>query len=220
MPFSASGDLRVSPRNDAMTYAAGTAAVTDIVDRGKPVGSGYLPGQPSMWFFIIGDLVIFGVYFVSYMIYRGQNHAIFLESQHHLDQQIAALNTIVLLTSSLCVALGTEAARGGKMGDAFGLFRAAFIVGALFPLLKVAAWIPEILSGLTPGKNLFFIFYFVMTGLHLVHVLAGLTLMIFVMNNLRTSPHPSIRFVETGAMYWHMVDVLWLVLFAVFYLMR
>jgi nitric oxide reductase NorE protein len=203
-----------------MRHAAGTVAATGDVDKGRPGASGYLPGEPSMWFFIIGDLLIFGVYFVCYMIYRGQNHEIFLEGQQQLNQQVAALNTVVLLTSSLCVALGTEAARAEKNADALGLFRAAFVVGALFPLLKVSAWIPEIRAGLTPGKNLFFIFYYVMTGLHLVHVLAGLTLMAFVMNNLRTAPHPSVRFVETGAMYWHMVDVLWLVLFAVFYVMR
>ena len=65
-----------------------------------------------MWFFIIGDLLIFGVYFVAYMIYRGQNQALFLHSQQYLNQGIGATNTVVLLTSSLFVALGTQAARG------------------------------------------------------------------------------------------------------------
>jgi nitric oxide reductase NorE protein len=191
-------------------------------DSGKrgPVASEYLPGEPSMWFFIIGDLIIFGVYFVCYMAYRGPDHETFLQSQQHLNQSIGVVNTVILLTSSLFVALGTAAAREGEAGDARRLFGAAVSTGALFPLLKMFEWIPEVRAGLTPGTNLFFLFYYVMTGLHLVHILVGLTLMGFVMKALRSAAWPPVRFVETAAMYWHMVDVLWLVLFAVFYLMR
>lgn len=198
-----------------MTSTTGAVAA----GKGQRNSAGYLPGQPGIWFFIIGDLLIFGVYFVCYITYRGQNHELFLESQQRLNQQIGVINTIILLTSSLLVALGTEAARGGKNNDAFRLFGVAFAVGALFPLLKLSEWIPEIGAGLTPGKNMFFLFYYVMTGLHLVHVVLGLAVIGYVIDELR-SPRPSIRFAETGAMYWHMVDVLWLVLFAVFYLMR
>jgi nitric oxide reductase NorE protein len=92
--------------------------------------------------------------------------------------------------------------------------------GAAFPLLKMFEWIPEICSGLTPGKNLFFMYYYVMTGMHLCHVALGLVIMCFILRNLKTSKAPKISFVETGATYWHMVDVLWLVLFALLYLMR
>jgi len=190
------------------------------IDERQPLTAGRVPGASSMWFFIIGDLLIFGVYFVSYMIYRGQNQALFLHSQQYLSQGIGATNTVVLLTSSLFVALGTQAARGGKSVAAYRLFSLAFAFGAVFPLLKMAEWIPKINAGLTPGENLFFMYYYMMTGLHLCHVLLGLLIMGFVLRNLRVSTAPDIQFVETGAMYWHMVDVLWLVLFALFYLMR
>src|SRR3546814_1188272 len=76
-----------------------------------------LPCESSMWFFVIGDLFIFAVYFVLYMVYRGQHHALFLQSQHHLNQGIAVINTVVLLSSSLFVALATGAARNGKVRD-------------------------------------------------------------------------------------------------------
>jgi nitric oxide reductase NorE protein len=203
-----------------MANAIGVAMIDADPGKRSVVSSGYLPGEPSMWFFIIGDLIIFGVYFVSYMAYRGQNHATFLRSQQHLNQSIGVVNTVILLTSSLFVALGTAAAREGKAVDARRLFAMAAAAGAVFPLLKMFEWIPEVRAGLTPGTNLFFMFYYVMTGLHLVHVLVGLTLMGFVMNTLRTAAPPPIRFVETAGLYWHMVDVLWLVLFALFYLMR
>ncbi|MBI3689683.1 MAG: cytochrome c oxidase subunit 3 family protein [Mycolicibacterium aromaticivorans] len=180
----------------------------------------HIPGDPSMWFFVIGDLLIFGIYFVGYVYYRGQNSDLFLQSQARLNVDIGAINTIVLLTSSLFVVLGTTAARAGNPADALRRFVVALVLGAAFPILKMFEWIPEITAGITPGTNLFFMFYLVMTGLHLCHVLLGLVILCFVVRNLKASTKPKISFVETGATYWHMVDVLWLVLFAAFYLMR
>lgn len=180
----------------------------------------HVPGDGSMWFFVIGDLIIFGVYFVVYMYYRGQDHDTFLQSQAQLNLAIGTVNTVVLLTSSLFVALGTAAARAGKTADAFRLFVVALVCGATFPLLKAFEYVPEITAGMTPGTNLFFMYYYVMTGLHLCHVLLGLVILCFVIRDLRGPAEPRISFVETGATYWHMVDILWLVLFALLYLMR
>jgi nitric oxide reductase NorE protein len=180
---------------------------------------GHVPGESSMWFFVIGDFLIFGVYFVGYMYYRGQEHDLFLQSQARLNLDIGAANTIVLLTSSLFVALGVWAARAQRTRDAVRLFGVALAVGAAFPILKMFEWIPEITAGLTPGNNLFFMYYYVMAGMHLCHVLLGLVILSFVIRNLR-SKKPKLSFVETGATYWHMVDVLWLVLFALLYVMR
>lgn len=207
-----------------MTCASDTVAAGSGTGAKQQLGVGHVPGESSMWFFIIGDLLIFGVYFVAYMIYRGQHQALFLHSQQYLNQGIGATNTVVLLTSSLFVALGTQAARGGKSADAYRLFGLALAVGAVFPVLKMVEWVPKVGAGLTPGENLFFMYYYVMTGLHLCHVLLGLVIMGFVLRDLRVSKalshEPNVKFVETGAMYWHMVDLLWLVLFALFYLMR
>ncbi|OBK70225.1 cytochrome c oxidase subunit 3 family protein [Mycobacterium sp. 1274761.0] len=180
----------------------------------------HVPGDPSMWFFVIGDLLIFGVYFVGYMFYRGGDQAEFLHSQAQLNLNIGAVNTFVLLTSSLFVALGTAAARAGETADALRLFGVALACGAAFPLLKLFEYIPEITAGMTPGTNLFFMYYYVMTGLHLCHVLLGLVILCFVIRNLRGPAKPRISFVETGATYWHMVDILWLILFALLYLTR
>ncbi|MDT5180302.1 MAG: nitric oxide reductase NorE protein [Mycobacterium sp.] len=185
----------------------------------KPKARGHVPGDASMWFFVIGDLIIFGVYFVGYMYYRTHDSGMFLQSQARLNLDIGALNTLVLLTSSLFVALGTSAARAGRPADGVRLFGIAVALGAAFPILKVFEYVPEITAGLTPGTNLFFMYYFVMTGMHLCHVLLGLVILSFVVRNLR-SAKPRISFVETGATYWHMVDVLWLVLFGLLYLMR
>ncbi len=201
-----------------------TTAVESLITPGniphKESASGHIPGESSMWFFVIGDLLIFGVYFVTYMYFRGQNQALFLQSQQHMNQAIGIANTIVLLTSSLFVALGTETARKGNSSEAFRLMGIAVALGAMFPVLKAVEWIPKISAGLTPGENLFFTFYYLMTGLHLIHVLLGLVILAFVMRDLRVANKPNMTFVETGATYWHMVDLLWLTLLALFYLMR
>ena len=173
-----------------------------------------------MWFFVIGDLLIFGVYFVGYMYFRGEDHVVFLQSQAKLNLNIGAVNTVVLLTSSLFVALGTAAARAGKTPDALRLFGFALVCGAAFPLLKLFEYIPEITAGMTPGSNLFFMYYYVMTGLHLCHVLLGLVILCFVIRNLRGPAKPRISFVETGATYWHTVDFLWVLIFALIYVVR
>lgn len=192
-----------------------------VGDRQRDTGlRNHIPGESSMWFFVIGDLIIFGAYFVAYVYYRGQQPDLFLESQARLNLDIGAANTVVLLTSSLFVALGTSAARSGKTADGVWLFGIALGLGAAFPVLKLFEYIPEIVAGVTPGTNLFFMYYFVMTGLHLCHVLLGLVILSFVLRNLRGPAAPKISFVETAATYWHMVDVLWLVLFALLYVMR
>jgi nitric oxide reductase NorE protein len=195
-------------------------STTVVEEARQPGGRGHVPGDSSMWFFVIGDLLIFGVYFVGYMYFRGQNHELFLAGQAQLNLDIGAVNTVVLLTSSLFVALGVAAARGGNRVDALRRFWIALAFGAAFPLLKMFEWIPEISKGLTPGKNLFFMCYYVMTGMHLCHVALGLVVLCFIIRNVKMSQVPKISFVETGATYWHMVDVLWLVLFALLYLMR
>ncbi|BBX19368.1 cytochrome C oxidase subunit III [Mycolicibacterium duvalii] len=199
-----------------------TEATAQITTAPAPRDAGqrnHLPGASSMWFFVIGDLIIFAVYFVVYMYYRGQNHDLFLDSQAKLNTDIGAVNTVVLLTSSLLVALGTSAARAGKTAEGHRLFWLALGCGAVFPVLKAFEYIPEVIAGITPGTNLFFMFYFVMTGMHLCHVLLGLAILYFVVRDLR-GPAPRMSFVETGATYWHMVDLLWIVLFALLYLMR
>lgn len=189
--------------------------------RRKYKGGRHVPGEPSMWFFVLGDLFIFGFYFVMYMYHRGQDRELFLDSQSKLNLDIGAVNTVVLLTSSLFVALAVSAARAARTTDAFRLLSIAFALGVLFPVLKMFEWVPEVQAGLTPGTNSFFMYYYVMTGMHLCHVLLGLVIIGFMLRDLRIAPtHPKITFLETGATYWHMVDILWLVLFAILYLMR
>ena len=203
-----------------MTEAVSVASANPSPVSNQNNGTSHMPGEGSMWFFIVGDLLIFGVYFVVYMYYRGQEQELFLQGQQQLNQGIGVINTVILLTSSLFVALSTEAARGNRNSQAFRLMGIAIFLGLLFPCLNVVEWLPKIEAGFTPGENLFYMFYYLMAGLHLCHVLLGLVILMFVMREFRPHHQPNVTFVETGATYWHMVDLLWLVLFALLYLMR
>lgn len=194
--------------------------MTEVASVARSPANNRIPGESSMWFFVIGDLIIFGGYFLAYVWYRGQQPEVFLAGQARVNLGIGVANTIVLLTSSLFVALGTAAARAARTAEALRLFVIALILGAAFPVLKLSEYVPEILAGNTPGTNLFFMYYFVMTGLHLCHVMLGLVILSFVIGDLNGSAAPRMSLIETGATYWHMVDVLWIVLFALLYVMR
>jgi nitric oxide reductase NorE protein len=203
-----------------MTNLAEGSRTGDVRGDRSVKSRNHIPGQSSMWFFVIGDLLIFAVYFIAYMYYRGQDQDLFLQSQARLNLNVGAINTVVLLTSSLFVALGTSATRAGRTVDSLRLLGIALACGAAFLVLKLFEYVPDIVAGATPGTNLFFMFYFLMTGLHLCHVILGLVVLSFVIRSLRRTLSPNMSFVETAATYWHMVDVLWLILFALFYLMR
>jgi nitric oxide reductase NorE protein len=179
-----------------------------------------LPGDIGMWVFVLGDLVIFGAYFVIFMIYRTQDTALFLESQQHLDQNVGVVNTLVLLVSSWFVARGVRAARAGDHPLALRLTIGAGLCGVLFVLLKIYEWSSKIGQGLTLSSNDFFMFYYMLTGVHLFHVLLGLIILGIVFRDLRDPNLRRVAVAEIGATYWHMVDLLWIVIFALVYVMR
>lgn len=180
----------------------------------------HLQGEGSMWVFVLGDLVIFGVYFIIFMLARARDRGAFLESQQHLNQNIGAVNTLVLLASSWFVARAVHAARSGDHARATRLTTYGGLCGITFLILKVFEWSSEISHGHTLASDGFFAFYFVLTGVHLLHVLMGLIVIGVVLRELRTSALRRVSMVETGAVYWHMVDLLWLVVFALLYVMR
>ena len=190
--------------------------MTDVRDR----RAAHLPGEVGMWVFVLGDLVIFGAYFIIFMVYRTQERAQFLASQHHLSLNIGVLNTLVLVASSWFVARGVAAARVGDYEKALQLNVFGGACGMLFIALKVYEWSSKIRQGFTLPSNDFFMFYYTLTGVHLFHVLLGLIFLGVVGVELRRPQLRRIWMVESGATYWHMVDLLWIVIFALLYVMR
>lgn len=179
-----------------------------------------LPGDPGMWVFVLGNMVIFGVYFIIFMVYRGHEQAVFLASQRHLSLASGAVNTLVLLASSRYAALAVAAARAGDARRAGRLIRWAGLCGIAFLLVKAHEWYSLVSAGLTVQRNNFYMFYYTLTGVHLFHVLLGLIVLGVMRAELRRPACCWDWLIEAGAIYWHMVDLLWIILFALLYLMR
>jgi nitric oxide reductase NorE protein len=180
----------------------------------------HLPGDLNIWVFVLGDLVFFGAYFVIFMIYRHRDPAVFFQGQQHLSLFTGALNTLVLLASSRFVASAVQSTREGRYEQALSQVLWGGLCGVTFIAIKGVEWAHEITQGFTLPHNQFFLFYYMLTGVHLVHVLLGLVFLGLVARELQAGVQSRLWLVESGATYWHMVDLLWIAIFALLYLMR
>ena len=181
-----------------------------------------IPGEVGMWAFIISDLSVFSLYFITFLFERSQNREAFQIGSHALHLTMGVINTLVLLTSSLFVALAAQALRGGYGSVAQKYILAAIAGGLTFVINKPIEWIEKVHAGLGPHHDNFFQLYFMMTGLHLLHVVVGMVVLFYLWRlagRVKSAPSErQLRFLENGANYWHLVDLIWLVLFALFYL--
>lgn len=183
----------------------------------------WVPGEAGIWALIFTDLGIFTVYFIEIMRQWAAKPDVFAAGHAAISLTSGILNTFFLLTASLFVALGVQTIRQGQVRLTERLFIGAGISGMAFVFNKYLEWSAKIGDGHTPQSDAFFQLYFVITGIHLVHVLIAMTLLWYMRKRLEQvvsvpTPRQS-RFIENCATYWHMVDLLWLLIFAVFYLM-
>ncbi|OBH05891.1 cytochrome c oxidase subunit 3 [Mycobacterium sp. E1747] len=185
--------------------------------------SGHVPGEPGVWLLLFGDMLVFGTLFGIYLNRRAEHRELFAESQNALNRNFGAINTLVLLTSSLLVAWALRAVRSEASRPlASRLMLAGFAVGCCFLVIKGIEYHDKITAGITPNTNDFFMYYFILTGLHLVHVVIGL-IVLFVLSRIVRHESPSstrIAIIEGGACFWHMVDLLWIVIFPLLFLVR
>jgi nitric oxide reductase NorE protein len=183
----------------------------------------HIPGEPGIWVLLFGDMAIFTTLFAVYLHAFGQKPALFAASQEHLNRNLGAANTLVLLTSSLLIVFATRAARRPAQRHlAARLTLAGVAVGSCFVVIKVLEYYEKLSTGITPGSNEFCMYYYVLTGLHLAHVVVGLTLLTILSRVIR-APNASltrVAFFEGGACFWHMVDLLWLIIFPLVFLVR
>lgn len=188
----------------------------------------------GMWIFLATEVLFFGGLFLGYAVYRTLYPDAFGEASRHLDAVLGAVNTAVLLCSSLTMAMGVYEAQAGnrKMMNRFiGL---TMFLGAVFLAIKFYEYYEKAHEGLIPGVNfmwegtdprhasMFFLFYFIMTGMHALHMAAGLGLMaalLWLSRKGRFSPAYYTP-VELGGLYWHFVDVIWVFLYPLLYLIE
>lgn len=186
----------------------------------------------GMWLFLFTELLLFGGLFLVYTIYRYLNSEAFLHASYELNVIMGTINTVVLLTSSLTVAMSITAIQKGDKKTALALIWATIAFAGVFLIIKYFEWTAKFEHGLfpgmdhfnhlEPGEKLFFFLYFFMTGLHGFHVIVGGIFLGFVIRAIRKGKVNQGRFVllENGALYWHLVDVIWIFLFPLFYLIH
>jgi nitric oxide reductase NorE protein len=198
-----------------------TAGHADL-DTSPVTGQRRLAGDEGVWSFITADLCLFAVLFLLFMTERYKAPALFETSRQALDPLLGALNTLILLTSSWLVALAVHRAREGQRAAVRRHLTLAMVVGAGFAVTKVYEYWHKIDAGITLLTNDFFMFYFALTGLHFLHYVGGMAVLAICLAKSRAE-HQDARYLtwlESGGCYWHMVDLLWLVLFPMIYLLR
>lgn len=184
----------------------------------------WVPGEIGIWAFVFTDLIIFSFYFGTFFHERSRGHAAFAHDGAAVNTVDGAINCVLLLTASLFVALTVQAVNEGRGRFARKLLQGAALCGLAFIVHKPFEWIALLRKGYGPHHDIFFQLYYMLTGLHLVHVLIAMIVLKYLRGmaaHVHHVPSPrQSRFLENGATYWHLVDILWLVLFAIFYLMR
>jgi len=187
----------------------------------------------GMWLFLGTEVLLFAGLFLGYTVYRHFYHETFHHCSRALDITLGTTNTLVLITSSLSVALAYWAVKVGKKQLAIGMLVFTIVCACGFLFIKYLEYSHKFHVGELPGKwfraeelmkypgaNLYFTVYFLATGLHAFHVIVGMSVLIWVMKGIikgKYNPNYYVP-VELGALYWHLVDLVWIFLFPLLYL--
>jgi cytochrome c oxidase subunit 3 len=190
----------------------------------------YFGAKLGMWLFLVTEILLFSGLFLAYSYMRSLYPAEFHHAGSELNATIGVANTFILLTSSLTMALGIVCLQRGDTRRALWATCATILLGLAFLIDKAVEWTTEIGHGLypksphlaaqPPGEQVFFGLYYTMTGLHGVHVIAGmgvLTVMAVLLARGKLPPERAIL-LENSGLYWHLVDVVWIFLLPLFYL--
>lgn len=192
----------------------------------------YSTSKNGLWLFIVSEIVMFGGLFVAYIIFRGMYPEVFAEGSTHLNRIMGAINTVVLIFSSLTMALAIHYIQKGKNRLAMINLGITWLCALTFMIVKYFEYTHKIHVGLLPGNffhheattlnlPLFFGLYFVMTGLHGIHVLVGMGLIAWLMIRLKRGDFKPNKYtaVEGVGLFWHVVDLIWIYIFPLYYLL-
>jgi cytochrome c oxidase subunit 3 len=189
-------------------------------------------GKLGMWLFLVTEIMTFGGLFVAFGIYHYLYPEMFREAHHHLNKVMGAFNTVVLLISSLTMALAIAFIQRDNPKRAKQMLIITFLCAATFLVVKYFEYSAKFHHGLLPGKffhgegfeasnaAMFFSLYFVMTGIHGLHVLIGMGLMAWIYYRINRGDFNSRQYaaVEFVGLFWHIVDLIWIYLFPLLYL--
>ncbi len=173
-----------------------------------------LPGNPMMWILIWSELAVFGLAFIGFSIAHVMQPDVFTHSQDGLNRFLGGINTMVLVTSGLCAALAVTAQHAGKQNQMRLWIGSAIILGGVFLYVKYLEYAEKFAQDIGLETNTFYTLYFLLTGFHAFHVVFGIIILIIV------GWKNSNENLEIGATFWHMVDLIWIILYPLVYLLR
>lgn len=178
------------------------------------------PGTSGLWTFVFIDMMIFFLFFTVYVTERHRLPDIFLASQHRLDPLVGLVSTIALLTSSWCMAEAVRMTRLGSAAAAARWLNGALLLALVFVANKLVEYGGKFDAGITPVTNGFFTFYFLITGIHFLHVLGGMVFITHCRTRIGAEAGQPLFLtkLENVGLFWHFVDVLWLFIFPMIYL--
>ena len=179
-----------------------------------------MPGMEGFWVLVVGDLAMFTLMFVTFALARADDVAGFEAARLSLDSDRGGINTLVLLTSSACIASALVALRRSQVDVARRWIAAGLAGGVIFAVLKALEYISGFDAGHTPDQSQFYVYYLTITGIHLGHVVAGCVVLAAFWVRLGRRPAGGVIGFETAAVFWHLVDFLWLLIFPLLYLVR
>lgn len=175
-----------------------------------------------MWFFILAELLVFGVFFLAYAFARMRNVELFNASQLELDRLSGAVNTILLISGSYFVVRAVDQIRHDRSRSCAHWLIAAMACGGTFLVLKLVEFGAKFEAGINMSTNTFFMFYLGLGFFHFMHVILGMVILGAVALKAWKGGYSAANYggVETGAAYWHMVDLVWIVLFPLIYILN
>ncbi|MEY2942258.1 MAG: hypothetical protein RLY97_272 [Pseudomonadota bacterium] len=185
-----------------------------------------IPGDSGVWVFIFADMCAFAVFFALFSFGRLSQPALYEASRQQLDLRMGLANTLILLTSGAFMAHAARQARAGNARATLHSLLLTLAVGSLFGVTKALEWGAKLHHGIGLTSNEFFTYYFVFTGIHFLHFVIGLGVLLVLIARVQGGVRGgaidagTTRWIEAGGAYWHMVDLLWIVLFAMLYLLR
>jgi len=174
----------------------------------------------GVWTFLATEVLLFGALFTAYTVFRMKYPEMFRVEHAKLDRVLGAVNTVVLITSSLMVVFGVDAIKRGKARLFEACFGATILLAGVFLCVKYAEYAAKFHHGIFPRTNLFFSIYFMLTGLHGIHVLLGMGVLSYVIVLSRRGRLSASYYTpaEMVGLYWHFVDLVWIYLFPLLYL--
>ena len=181
-----------------------------------------LPGDLALWILILAELGVFSLFFVSYGFVRLNNLEMFAEGYQHLNRVAGLINTIALITSSYFVVRAVIAIKENNSAACSFWLKLAFFTGCIYVGVKVWEYSETFGAGYSLHTNTFYMFYFLLTFFHFAHVLLGMAILLILANKTKKGDYCADNHsgIESGASYWHMVDLLWIVLFPLVYVIH